>query len=416
MAILYLLGSLAPLNGQEAQPARDSTKSFIALSPQDSTLEPSRLDTLKTFVDQAALDIAEDRGLYIITADRRLQLRILGSVRFHAIWDNQTFPGKNGFNTFLLPLNTETKVFRYINSLDQTRLGFEITRNTRRGDVFIRLETDFAGKEGAFRIRHAYGQFGRFLFGQTWSLFGHLNAFPPLVDFEGPAGNVSPRNPQIRYIGVFSPSTKWYVALEYVQPEFVLPDSLNLVQAQFLPDLTGRIDWAKEFGQIQLSWVFPFLSAVEPASDKANTLVGWGISASALINKSPRNEFYFQCVAGRSISKYIAPINGAKLDLLINPETEQGEQLFSWGGYIGYGRNWLPTIRSYIVAGIAGIDNPTFQPGSAFKLSYSLHINTFFAISSGARLGVEAIYGRRVNKDWNSGDALRLNLLAYYDF
>jgi hypothetical protein len=48
-------------------------------------LKVPALETLETFIDQVTLDIGLDRGLFIITPDRKLQLRMPGSERFHAI-------------------------------------------------------------------------------------------------------------------------------------------------------------------------------------------------------------------------------------------------------------------------------------------------------------------------------------------
>jgi hypothetical protein len=155
-------------------------------------------DTTK-IIEDAPLDIGQDRGLFILTPDQKMQLRILGSVRYLAVYDNVNFNSKNLFNTFFIPTPaTGDKIPNYYNGLSQTRLGFEITRRTEKGNVFIRLETDFAGANG-FRIRHAYGQINRILVGQTWSLFSHINALPSTVDFAGPTGSLHARTPQIRY-------------------------------------------------------------------------------------------------------------------------------------------------------------------------------------------------------------------------
>ena len=101
-------------------------------------------------------------------------MRILGSIRMLVVYDNEDMSSKDGFDTFQIPVAGGRQP-NYFNGLDQTRLGFEITRRTSKSPVFARPETDFAGQFG-FRIRHAYGQYQRFLLGQTWSLFSHRSA------------------------------------------------------------------------------------------------------------------------------------------------------------------------------------------------------------------------------------------------
>jgi hypothetical protein len=173
-------------------------------------------DTSK-IIEDAPLDTGPDRGLFIVTPDQKMQLRILGSVRYLAVYDNVNFNSKNSFNTFFIPTPSGgDKIPNYYNGLSQTRLGFEIPRRTEIGNMFIRLETDFDGANG-FRIRHAYGQINRVLSGQTWSLFSHVNSLPSTVDFAGPTGSIHSRTPQIRYsVPKLIGQTNFAFGLEYL--------------------------------------------------------------------------------------------------------------------------------------------------------------------------------------------------------
>ena len=128
-----------------------------------------------------------------------MQLRILGSIRFLAVYDNIYLISKNSLITSEIPTGDENERFpNYFSGLSQTRLGFEVTRKTDPGNLFVRLETDFAGIND-FRIRHAYGQFQGWLIGLTWSLFTQIRVLPTTVDFSGPTSAVLSRTPQIRY-------------------------------------------------------------------------------------------------------------------------------------------------------------------------------------------------------------------------
>ncbi len=49
------------------------------------------------------------------------------------------------------------------------------------------------------RVRHAYGQWGPLLAGQTNTVFMDGDTFPNTVEYWGPAGMVFLRNPQVRY-------------------------------------------------------------------------------------------------------------------------------------------------------------------------------------------------------------------------
>ena len=250
LLLIQLIFMVILPEGIRAQEIGEEGVKTIVTSLASDTLQS---DTLK-IIEDAPLDIAQNRGLFIVTPDKKMQLRILGSVRYLVVFDNINLPSKNDLNTSQIPTpSSGQKIPNYYNGLDQSRLGFEITRSTPNGNVFIRLETDFAGSNG-FRIRHAYGQMNRFLLGQTWSLFSHINALPSMVDFSGPTGSVVVRTPQIRYSSAnLIGKMNFAFGLEYFPPDLDIPDSLQIEAFQLIPDITVRADRTFDWGSAQLS-------------------------------------------------------------------------------------------------------------------------------------------------------------------
>mgnify|MGYP003693633483 CR=1 FL=1 len=61
------------------------------------------------------------------------------------------------------------------------------------------IEGDFAGSNNTLRLRHAYGQWRRAIFGQTWSTFSDPEAEPDGIDFAGIERDRAVRQPQIRW-------------------------------------------------------------------------------------------------------------------------------------------------------------------------------------------------------------------------
>ena len=74
----------------------DSTRVFIG---SDGSSDSLNMDTTK-IIEDAALDIAQDRGLFIVTPDRQMQLRILGSVRYLVVYDDTDLQSKNSMITY----------------------------------------------------------------------------------------------------------------------------------------------------------------------------------------------------------------------------------------------------------------------------------------------------------------------------
>ena len=395
-----------------AQIEPDTSRKTIGMNTAvDSTM---RFDTTNQ-VKSAPLDIGLTRGLFIITPDQKMQMRILGSVRYLVDFDNIDLQNKNSYNTYEIPTGDQNvRLPNYYNGLSQTRLGFEVTRRTETGDVFVRLETDFAGAD-RFRIRHAYGQYGRFLIGQSWSLFSQISALPATVNFGGPPGSVSLRTPQIRY---FTPwkvlNSNLELALEYVIPDLELPDSLQLTSFQFLPTVSAEIDKNFDWGYMQISGIIPFLSA-RNIHDSLLIKAGWGLSASAIVNTWDKGKWYFQAVGGKAITPFINNLNGTGLTIITNPDN--GAYLpFSFGGYITYEHTVSEFIYSNLTYGMVQVEQKSFNAENTFHLGYAFMFNTFWNLVEGAKVGGEVIWGKRVDKNKISGDALRINFIFYYDF
>ena len=161
----------------------DTTKKIISSSQMSEEFE---VDSL-VIEESSPLDISNDRGLYLLAPDGNMQMRILGSIRLSTFYDMIEMPVKKSFSTYFISTGENNiRQPNYYNSLNESRIGFEVKRKVGKQVVFGRLEMDFNGNNGQFRIRHAYGQIGSFLFGQTWSLFSNVSSMPATVDGNGP--------------------------------------------------------------------------------------------------------------------------------------------------------------------------------------------------------------------------------------
>jgi len=388
--------------------------------PKKSAINTTSVDTLRSdsskVIEDAPLDIAQNRGIFIVSPDRMVQLRILGSVRYLIVYDQLDLTDKNSFSTYGIPMGALNQTLpNYYNGLSQSRLGFEVTRKTDDGNVFVRLETDFAGANG-FRIRHAYGQYGRGLVGQTWSLFSQINVMPSTVDFSGPTGGVSLRTPQIRYsapkpiLGM-----RFAASLEYVFPDFTIPDSLAIKTFQLVPDLVVRFDQNFDWGYWQVSGILPFLSARAPNSELI-IKTGWGVASSVSLKSWLGGRWFLQETADQGITRFINDISGNGLDVLIDFTASQAYLPTSLGGYIGYEHTWKKGLSSNILYGAASVQPAYFTSPDSFLWGQTLRTNTFWDVVEGSKLGMEVIWGQRFNKDMAADQALRLNVLFYYDF
>ncbi|MCX2743883.1 DcaP family trimeric outer membrane transporter [Mangrovivirga sp. M17] len=408
--LLLLLFTFHLSFSQDVPDSLNRNISGRVISSSDSII----VDTTR-IIEDAPLDIGQDRGLFIISADKKLQLRILGSVRYHVVMDQNNLESENSFNTHEIPTGDDNNpIFNYSNQISQTRLGFEVTHSTSSGNVFIRLETDFAGADG-FRIRHAYGQFKNVLFGQTWSLFSHVTAVPATVDFAGPTSSINIRTPQMRYTlpNIWNNYTL-DLGLEYLVPNINLPDSIEAEIFQLTPDFTARIRKNYNWGQFQISGILPVLSG-RNIFDEVIVKFGYGLSASVVINSWKQGKWYFQSVVGRGISRYFNDLDNNVLDVIIDKNNKLKLPL-NYGFNATYEHSWNEKWLTSFTYGILQLERFAINPDEWYFRGQTIRSNTFWDVSDGAKIGGEIIWGQRTNKNFVKGDAIRVNVLVYYDF
>jgi hypothetical protein len=98
---------------------------------------------------------------------------------------------------------------------------------------------------------------------------------------------------------------------------------------------------------------------------------------------------------------------------LQNPELKALTVVATYGGFQHFR---LPRLRSSAVYGFAQVQNTEAQPGSAFHQSNYTTGNPIWSPYGSLTLGMEFLYGWRVNEVGSSGNAPRIMFSAKYSF
>ena len=412
LLIFLILGTSVITNAQEPKDSDVKIVKPANNSKQDMELSS---DSIHQKNDVSPLDIASDRGLFILSPDQMMQMRILGSVRAAFNYSDQVLQNKKTFNPYEIPTNVQEIYPNYYAGLSQTRIGFEVTRKTKdAGDIFIRIEADFANSVNSFRIRHAYGQVDHFLIGQTWSLFNNVSMQPATVSLSGPAGAIYIRTPQIRYFRSFN-KIIWYVGIEYSTPEFIIPDSVKGILLQVVPDFTGKISYRSGRFSGHFAAIATTMAGKAVSGELAYAF-GFGGSVAGKFVIDKKNDLYFSITSGRGISHYFDALRGKGEDAFYNADTQHLAILFSTGGYVAYSRELLQNLTTNLSFGMVAISNNEFQPVNAYNYSYNAMLNVFWIPIEGARVGLEYAFGQRYDKGGAQGNASKVSVLLYYDF
>jgi hypothetical protein len=287
------------------------------------------------------------------------------------------------------------------------------------------IEGDFAGQNGTFRLRHAYGQFRSLLIGQTWSTFSDPDADHLDLDFEGVNAENVQRQAQVRYFRVLSDGRRIGVAIEYPTASISGGQAVNQV-----PDIVGRMVWQlPRGGHLQGAAVLRQIRGeLEGKPNVVESAFAWGVSASGVVSVprwSEKDRVIFQVTTGRGVARYINDLNSAGgQDAIFTPDGDL-RALQALSCYVDYEHAWgsqklafleLNDLRSSLIWGHVTVKNLQEQPGDAYRKTDRLSLNLLWSPIPRVDLGTELLWGRRENKDGSTGTATQFQLRARFLF
>jgi hypothetical protein len=347
-------------------------------------------------------------------------LKIGGLVRVNWVSTYDALLVEDRFATSAIPIAGSAdaaRVGRVGVIASPSRFNFDLRTPTGVGYMRAFIEGDFAGDRNTLRLRHAYGQWRRFIFGQTWSTFSDPEAEPDGIDFEGLNAIVLFRQPQIRWSLPLSERLRLALALEDPKPDLTGAEGVNQV-----PDFIARVRWEPRFGgHVQLSGIVRQLRG-EP-TDEANQIAaasGYGVNISGRLPfpyLHERDRLLFQHNSGRGIGRYISDLStlGGQ-DAVFDSVARELRALDVFSGYVGYEHWWTERLRSSISFGIVGVNNLDIQPDEALHTTRRSSINFMWSPIPRLDLVTEFLWGRRVNKDKQHGFAAQTQIGSTFRF
>jgi len=318
-------------------------------------------------------------------------------------------------------------------SVRQSRLGVRSTTPTDLGDLKTTFEFELFGTgvdagQTTFRLRHAYGELGKFGAGQTWSPFMDIDVFPNTLEYWGPNGMVFFRNIQVRYMPIQG-DTRMTIALERPgasADQGVIEDRIELedVRARFpVPDLSAEYHRATTWGYVEVAGMLRYIKWEDQGTDAfdlSGDAVGWGINLSSNVKLGSQNVARLQAVYGEGVQNYM---NDAPADVGIESNAGdpvapvQGVALPVLGLVAFLDHSWNERFTSSVGYSMVDIDNSELQAPAAYKRGHYAVGNVLYTPVPGLMTGVELQWGRRENfSDGFSSDGVRVQFSAKYNF
>jgi hypothetical protein len=358
------------------------------------------------------------------------RVEIYGFAQMDAIYDfNRVDPQWNStLRPSKIPVNPgdaggTLKDGETIFSVRQSRLGFNGFIPTELGELKTKFEFDMFGTgpdagKTTIRLRHAYGELGQFLAGQTNSLFMDGDVFPNTIDYWGPAGMIFFRNIQARWTFLNQGGNKAAVALEGpgaaidAGQTVVIDPTLGVTSWNKLPDITGQYRMDKSWGHFQVAGILRWLGYQNAAGTLSGNETGYGVNVSGALHTVGKDNLLMQLAYGHGIANYF---NDGGNDLAPSG-AGSAEALPLLGVLVYYDRYWSDKWSSSIGYSEALQDNSGGQTASAFKAGRYFSVNLLHYPAKSVMVGAELLWGQRENNNGNTGDDSRIQFSAKYNF
>ena len=350
-------------------------------------------------------------------------LKIGGYFKTDFIYDLKPAGNTDAFVPSSIPIPTVVGVNNTTVSIRPTRLSLDFrVPTTNIGDVGFYVEGDLFGTNATTpRLRHAYAQARNVLIGQTFSNFMDPDGFPDTLDFQGPNGMVSVRNPQLRYGLALTPSTTLYISVEKPSSDviFKTPQFSNQPNA---PGPDGAIRLRQEFerGHFQVAAVFRSIAAFVPTTPtpKTDYVFGWGVNVSTGLETFGKDEVIFALAFGHGISRYLQDTSGLGIDA--EPKSSTGLKATpAVGVEAAYQHYWLKTLRSSAIYSYAAVNNTAFLASAApatYNHATYMGSNLIWNPYGSLNVGVEFLYGWAMEQSGLKANAPRIQFSAKYSF
>ena len=355
-----------------------------------------------------------------------IKIQLYGFVRLNATVDFQDMGNSDLFRPAIIPMENRQRDYPHLYmSAKQSRFGLNAERSLNNQPLKARIEVDFHDNSnqagGLVRLRHAYFSYAGFTFGQAWSTFYDIQARPQIVDFEGANSATLNRVPLLRYDRAIDEHT-WSLALENPIEQITVSGPVK-IHKQIVPDLVTafKFRWNNQQSFIKVAALARQLRYEMPLDHQSDimqtaSLWGGGLMASSSIKIAEADRLKFQMIGGKGIARYIRGVRNLGYDAICKQDCHALESIGVYGGFMAYEHEWKENWSStFLMGGINILEVDRFE---ADDLDYCLYgsANLFYQPAPAFSIGLEYLYGEKVNLEGFNAGASRIQTMAMMRF
>ena len=366
-----------------------------------------------TKLDKFPTDIAGHRGVFITSADGNKMLRLYGSLRSRAIWDDRdvSIPWTLDFSE--IPTGSADRSDHNLRfDTKESRFGADVNV---RNLLSLRAEFDFKGTgDDELRVRQMYMRTRHWVVGKNWPVMNTINFQPLSLDYHAAGGEIGERTEQIKYMNGFD---KWsyHISLEDRKQKIVAPDAVEASARRDFPNLSASLDHNAGWGEVRVSGqLVP--NKVRYVGGTQSDL-GWGLlfGTRLIVNDSNVLKAHAHRISG--LGSMNAEFND--YDMVYNPNTGSFDNLTTTTAGLSIEHSWTPSLSTSLAGGYVDIDLRNFQDDLSLNEGYSGLVNLIWRPKGrldGVLIGAEFEHANRTNNDNSTSNANRVSLATWYDF
>jgi hypothetical protein len=422
---------------REVEALQDKSETAAPTGITDKTEKPPQAKKKeKSFKTAGAAQTEEWPGFFRVPGTDT-QFKISGFAELDVIHDTNNVETPTAFVTQAIQTRGSGKNDGQTSfSVQATRLALETRTplegstpaDPRRVTTFISADffNDLGSSTPDLRLREAYGEVsdflhsgGELLLGQTWSAYTNLYAIPSTLEFWAPNAIFGARNPAVRWTMPVGDGLKLKLAAEAPNlRNFEVDNSFQIENAENRPrwpDGVVALEWERDSFHLTGGFIARDLRA-RTDDGHVESAFGWATTLGGRLGMPEilKDDFLqFQLTYGEGIGSLF---NDFPPDAVYDVADDDLKPLETLGLLFGYQHWWSPKFYSLGTWGWLWQDNRDVQLPTAYHETMYTSLNLTWVPDPRWLLGGEVVYGRREDKDGESGSNVRTVVTSRFNF
>lgn len=332
------------------------------------------------------------------------------------------------FTTYDIPVpgNPAQRNQFYGNANHSTIFLQLVGRNEKFGYYQMYIQTNFSGNGTTgygLKLKQAWLKLGYVTAGLANSTFVDGAAGTPVIDDQGPSGEISNKTILVRYAPRFNDHFSAAIGVEVPKASMTVntPEGENpLVEKinQRVPDIPIYVqyEWNGGASHVRLSGLFRDLSYRNLVKSQNAFHAGWAIQLSGIIRPVKELTLFYQGAYGAGYGAYINDLADFGYDLVpsATPGKMTAPRLASFE--LGARYNFSPNVFAAATYSQARVMKQGQLTSDTYRYGQYFAVSGFWDIVPDLRVGLSYIRGQRTNFDHTHGHANSLMGLLQYNF